>query len=354
MKSCAHCGAGNVDDFSVCRECGTELERVGAGESDGAGQLAADAPEAILESLDLGFEFVEGFSHPDWKAIEKYIGARVLKEEWNDAYNWVAEKWLRQLADDLGGGARVEESENFWCLSDASEETTRRLMRWAEAALEQIRNCLGSAAWTGYYGKHVLLMFVDIDDYFAYISYFYKEGSHALTSGVFLARGYAHVALPFTEAHSCKRVLAHELTHNLLGHLWLPLWLNEGLAVQIEHSMMHAGLAMDYELAERHRGFWNEQNIQSFWAGRSYNTPGDANELSYSLGHILVTLLLGKGPDFIEFVKFADWRDAGQDAAVSILGCDLGEIAGGFLGPGNWRPQRKAIADLLSRRDGGS
>jgi hypothetical protein len=36
-------------------------------------------------------------------------------------------------------------------------------------------------------------------------------------------------------------------------------------------------------------------------------------------------------------------EDAGQTAALEILGADLGEIAGTFLGEGNWRPQRKAL-----------
>jgi hypothetical protein len=75
--------------------------------------------------------------------------------------------------------------------------------------------------------------------------------------------------------------------------------------------------------------------------------PGDDSQLSYSLGEILVNLLSEKGADFIEFVKAADWRDAGQDAAVNFLGQGLEEFLGGFLGPGNWRPQRKAIADSL-------
>jgi hypothetical protein len=70
------------------------------------------------------------------------------------------------------------------------------------------------------------------------------------------------------------------------------------------------------------------------------------SRVSYSLGNILVVLLADK-PGFVEFVKSADWKDAGQDAAVSYLEQDLGEVLGGFLGPGNWRPQRKAIAGYL-------
>ena len=72
--------------------------------------------------------------------------------------------------------------------------------------------------------------------------------------------------------------------------------------------------------------------------------------MSYSLGEILVNLLSEKWTDIPEFVKAADWRDGGQDAALSLLNKDLGEVMGGFLGEGNWRPQRKAIAEYLKQK----
>jgi len=50
-------------------------------------------------------------------------------------------------------------------------------------------------------------------------------------------------------------------------------------------------------------------------------------------------------------VKNADWRDGGQDAALACLDVNLSDIAGGFLGPGNWRPQRKTITDLCAKAE---
>jgi hypothetical protein len=78
--------------------------------------------------------------------------------------------------------------------------------------------------------------------------------------------------------------------------------------------------------------------------------PGEESDLSYSLAPILVTLLLEKDGDFIAFIRNADWRDAGQEAALTILERDLGEVAGEFLGSGNWRPQPKAIAEQCKRK----
>ena len=96
-----------------------------------------------------------------------------------------------------------------------------------------------------------------------------------------------------------------------------------------------AGFCRGRELAERHRNHWNEGNIQRFWVGKTYDEPGDGSELSYSLGEILVTLVSEKGTAFAGFVQAADWRDAGQDAAVNFLGQGLEEVLAGFLGPGD-------------------
>lgn len=95
--------------------------------------------------------------------------------------------------------------------------------------------------------------------------------------------------------------------------------------------------------------FCNEENIQEFWSGTSFNEPGDASMLSYSLGEILVELASENAKYFLNFLRHADYRDAGQDAALKYLGRSLGDVVATFLGPGDWRPRRKAITELLQR-----
>ena len=132
--------------------------------------------------------------------------------------------------------------------------------------------------------------------------------------------------------------------HNCVAHFPLPLWLNEGLAVVFDRTVaLGRQPILDSELRDRHLAFWNEESIQKFWAGVSFREPGDSNELSYSLAEILVNLLLSQSKGFGDFVKHADWHDAGQTGALDFLGSDLGQIAGTFLGDGTWRPRRKAM-----------
>jgi hypothetical protein len=123
--------------------------------------------------------------------------------------------------------------------------------------------------------------------------------------------------------------------------------LNEGLAVTIEHQMTQHGPIVDGELVDRHRSYWNEDNIQEFWAGATFWVPGESTELSYSLAEVLVSLLLEKGKPLENFIQAANWSDAGQDAALSTLEEGVDNLVVEFLGPGNWRPQRKAIKEIL-------
>ncbi len=256
----------------------------------------------------------------------------------------------RGNGERFGRQQLVHETRNFLCLSDLDPEKTRTLLAYAESVLSTIRGMLKDAAWTGYHGKHVLMFFSDPEDYFAYISFFYPEGAHPSRFRDIYNRWLRPYCFAVCECFSAENVIVHELLHNLLCHLRIPAWLNEGLAVMIEAQVAHRSFHINHELADRHCRHWNEENIQAFWAGRSFHTPGDDSELSYSLGGIFVTLLSRNGADFIAFITKADWRDAGQDAALTFLDRDLGEVAAEFLGPGNWRPQRKAIAEYFHKK----
>jgi hypothetical protein len=121
------------------------------------------------------------------------------------------------------------------------------------------------------------------------------------------------------------------------------------LATTFEHLASNSGSLADHDF-EKHRAFWNEQNIQEFWAGTSWRIAGDPNKLSYSLAEIILHLLSERPGDWRAFLEQADWRDAGQTAALECLDTDLGNVIGTFLGPGDWRPRRKAMVTIWDAR----
>jgi len=301
-----------------------------------------------LNEIENAFSFEEGFSRPDWKAIAKAIDERV-EEPFDRAAAWneAARQWVMQLQSDLGGNYRVEESPRFILLNDLSDQNAgEKILAFAERTRDEIRERLQDAAWVPKRGKHVILLFSEDDDYYQYVSYYYRDGTHPTTGGILIHKDYVHIAAPY-EPFGIRAMLAHEITHNLVVHLRLPLWLNEGLATTFQRAVSTAqSPLLDHETREQHLAFWNQANIQEFWAGISFRKPGDSNKLSYNLAEIMLNLLTEQRGNWGAFLKQANWNDAGQTAALQCLDVDLGSVMAIFLGEGDWRPQRKAMVRL--------
>ncbi len=306
-------------------------------------------PELIdLNQVEGAFSFEEGYSRPDWPLISKTIRQRVTGSfDLETAWNEVARQWVWQLRSNLGGNYRVKESQRFILLTGLEDPKAEiNILSFAECTLGQIRERLQGAAWNSGHGKHVILLFTDDDDYYQYVSYFHRDGIHPASGGCLISKGYVHIAAPY-EPFGLRQILAHELTHNCLVHLPLPLWLNEAMAKMFERAVASTRHpVLDHEREERHLAFWTRENIQEFWAGVSFKKPGDSNHLSYNLAEIVLTLLQEQNGDWVTFLNTAHWRDAGQTAAIECLGVDLGNVLSTFLGGGDWRPRRKAIAAL--------
>jgi hypothetical protein len=381
LKTCSYCGRDNDDNRQNCFECGTELDVVCASEAlprtseardcifcgtaNPAGSdscslcgnaLVAEHPEgdsfqedpeaADIPEIELEFEVDHGFSHPDWKKLWRRVKEDIPRNQWDTVYRKAARIWLRQLCHDLGGNYRCYESRRFFFMCAEGRRASEVLLECAENSQEFISDQIGKLRVREVFGKQMILVFSEADDYYAYISHFYPEGTHNLSAGIFVSKGYGHVAIPLAFVFSTKRIITHELVHNALFHLPVPTWLHEGLAQRLDRHIVNRAFHLDRELAERHAAHWNAENLQEFWAGTSFHKPGEETELSYSLGEILVELLAEDYPAFIDFVREADWRDGGQDAAMRILAKDLEEVLAGFLGSGDWRPKRKRIREL--------
>jgi hypothetical protein len=347
LKACLFCGSDNEDPRDTCRACGHVLVPTDIPDADSF--LPVIEPPDVSE-IDLNCAFENGFAYPDWRGIASEVKERFSETEWFAVYHELAKRWLLELKENLGGTYRCYESAHFLLVAADGAMVAKTLLSYAQAALEAVEHLLGPLVNRQAYGKHVLLAFSEQDDYYGYISHFHVDGDHSLSGGVFLPRGYMHIALPVTVVFGSKRVLTHELVHNCIAHLPVPTWIHEGFAKKLEHLVTGQRFTLDRDLVERHYAHWNADTIQEFWSGASFYRAGDGNELSYQLAEIFTMRLSENWNDFLSFVGEADYRDGGQDAAVKVLGRDLGEVAGEFLGEGSWRPQRKAMAALRQKK----
>ena len=294
----------------------------------------------IIDILNIenAWKVAEDFPRPDWKCIREYIQQNYLPSEHPALWHQAAMQWVRAIRYILGGDYRISQSPNFIVLTTKTPESAKYVLQVCENAIRKIRDLLGDLAWRWTNGKHVIFMFEDVDLYYRYISYFYApEGEFSQSGGMFLSRGYSHTALPPTRDY--VPTIIHELTHLSLRHLQIPLWLNEGLAMNTENAVIgRSGIRLDGDLAASHETYWNAETIQDFWSGKSFSHP-DASKLSYSLAQALFANMQTDCGDLHDFIKDAKPSDAGESSAKTHLGVTLNEVAASFLGEGDWTPR---------------
>lgn len=285
----------------------------------------------------------DGIPHPHWLLAHEWID-RLPQAQRAAAWLQCERAWVLHLRDALGSAYRVHESPQALLLTTQDARAANVTLDFIGATLRRVMRLLEELAQPADTGKEILLQFASSDDYYRYVSYFYpSEGHFATSSGMHLNFGCGHFVAYEGELHKLEPIIVHEMTHGLLGHLPIPAWLNEGMAVNAEQRLTNIGA--DYwslrDLLRKHRRFWTPETIQEFWRGSSYLRPDEGSELSYDLGRIIVSAMSADWDGFKRFAAAANANDGGAAAAHSTLGLDLGEFVRTLLerADGEWGPQ---------------
>jgi len=294
-----------------------------------------------MEWINKYFDETDKFPRPNWDNIYEYVDTHLKQENQNKLWCSIAVAWMQKVRSRLSDNYLIHESDNYILVTSESERYVKLLQGFLESTLKKILSTLNGIASDEGYGKYVVIVFNDIDDYYSYMSYFYPhDGVFGLSSGVYLNNGYGHFVFPHQDVTYAESVIAHEMTHSLLSHLPIPLWLNEGMAVTIEDIITgSAPLRMDNEIFARHKAFWGEKEIQEFWSGEAFHRPDEGQELSYHLAQFAVKSLSHDYAEFSRFVNIANYDDGGESAAFKIFGGGLGGLITQFFGDGNWAPK---------------
>lgn len=283
---------------------------------------------------------------PDWPAIATQEHAGWSQAERDAFWTGAADQWARALAASLGPQYRVDTSARFVLLSAMAPARNADFLRFCESARRWIVRNLGPLARAEQGGKHLCLVFADPDDYYDYIAHYYPEGGeYAMSSGLFVDAGYGHFALCEHDTDAMQPVIAHELTHALLSHWPIPAWLNEGMAVNTEHSLFprlsdpRLALYSPQEMRAKHAAFWNPERIQAFWSGAAFLGADEGSLLSYDLARAMVALAACEHEDFVAFLQRAQAGDSTAAAAEDCLGYPVEHLVQAILGEGDWAPR---------------
>lgn len=304
--------------------------------------VALDSGEAF--PVHVGMSFVNGMPVPDWAAVTQWVESLDVSKR-NQAWTACERSWLAHFAQALGKSYRLTESKTAMLISSQGDRAAAVTHAYMEKTLRRIVRVLDGVAAAPAFGKDLLILFDDDETYYHYVARYYpEEGEFAASSGMYLDHGCGHFVSVQNGLQALEPVITHEMTHACLGHLPLPAWLNEGLAVNTENRLAPRGqpLYTPEQMQDKHRQFWGENEIQEFWSGKSFLRADDGNLLSYDLAQTLVAHFATDWDIFKRFANSADLADAGSSAAVTYLGVDLGFAVSALLEKphhAGWNPE---------------
>jgi hypothetical protein len=308
------------------------------------------APEWV--TVKGGFEFPlarhttahEGYPIVDWEKVRAWVDG--LEPQARRAQAWTAceRAWLLRFRDALGAAFRLDEADSAAVLSSLEPNVARATLEFIARTERRIGAVLKGIVQLAQWGKDILVVFDDGESYYRYVSHYYPEtGEFAFSGGMHLDSGCSHFVTVKNDLRHLEATIVHEMTHACLEHLPLPLWLNEGLAVNTERRLAgveRLPLGALEELHDKLRRFWSVVSIQDFWSGDAFHRP-DSQTLSYELARIVVEQLAKDWEPFTRFVLRAERADAGAAAARECLGLDLGAVVTVLLEretPRSWSP----------------
>lgn len=304
------------------------------------GSRAEAAPDEIAldgcEPFPLAKHLIphHGFPVLDAKALDEWLQRAIPEPQRQRAWERCERAWCLHFRDALGPKFRYDEAETAVVISSLEERVARATLDYMQRTLRRVTKVLEGIAQVPSWGKDLLIVFDDEESYYHYVSYYYPEkGEFAFSGGMFIHGSSGHFVTVRADLRAIEPTIAHEMTHGVLGHLPLPLWLNEGIAVNTEARLAGRppGLYTPEQMHARHQGFWGDEEIQQFWSGHSFGRTDDGNSLSYDLARIIVEQLGKDWEAFRRFVLAAHRDDGGEAAAHEHLGMGLGELAAALL-----------------------
>lgn len=309
-------------------------------QQDSTIQKSADIESLIKSNIIKKDDFPRIDWHSFFQSFDQLPTKTQKKIDAPEFYNCLQFEWFLKMKNQMEG-YQINKSDNFLLLSAASEKQLLLIFPFLESVYKRILRILSGVALPRDGEKLAIILFENIDDYYHYISHYYPDdGEYGMSGGVFMTGGLGHFVLPDSEMSQLESVVSHELTHALLNHLTIPLWVNEGLAVNTETAITgYSPYLLNAQKHNKHIDYWNENTIQEFWSGISFAKSGVAAELSYQLAQLLVRSLSEDFEQFKLFANSASFEDSGETAAIKIYGGSLGSLIEGIYGEGDWSPK---------------
>ena len=124
----------------------------------------------------------------DWERLDAQAGD-LAGEAAHAFWDSAAQAWLEALRDALGTHYGITASQDFLLLSTLEARPAQAFLAACQRMRARIVRNLGSLADQGGWGRHVVMVFDDPDDYYDYVCHYYPDGGeYAMSSGMFIQK----------------------------------------------------------------------------------------------------------------------------------------------------------------------
>ncbi len=246
-----------------------------------------------------------------------------------------AAEFLRDIAEALGPSYRVHSDGIFHWATPFLDDQHHKYARQAAYALSRVGQTIPGLVTTPPVDGWPAILFASVEDQLAYDALFGGGGSNIINGGVWRSWPIGHLAIPVSDWDALDAAFGHELVHASLSGTGVPVWLQEGLATELETGMGNRVAPLnDLYQWRQTLAWWRSHLPESFWDASAFATP-ESSRHAYALAQV-IALRLTHRPEQVHracTIGPRAWQD--QDAVLrEIMGADRATVFQAVIGEG--------------------
>jgi hypothetical protein len=246
-----------------------------------------------------------------------------------------AEAFCASLVASLGSHYRISQDGVFHWVTPFAPDAHERFAQQARYAIARVGQTIPGLVTTPPDGGWPAVLFSSVDEQLAYEGLFGGAGAQIINGGVWRNWPIGHLAIPVNQWDALDAAFGHELVHACLSDTGVPVWLQEGLATELETGMGNRVAPLnDLHQWKETLAWWRSHPPDPFWTGEAFSNP-ESSRHAYALAQV-IALRLTHRPDRLRLactIGWEAWED--QDTAVrQLMGGDRATVFQAVIGEG--------------------
>ncbi len=238
-----------------------------------------------------------------------------------------ADVFLNHIISALGPPYRITSDAHYHWVTPFSDEQHKKYAMQAAYALERVGQTIPGLVVTPPSQGWPAILFASVDAQLTYDGLFSGEGNHIINGGCWRSWPIGHLAIPVSEWDALDAAFGHELVHAALSNTGVPIWLQEGLATELETGMGNRTSPLNDLFHWRETlQFWRQHDAQTLWDASAFGDPNSSRH-AYAIAQVIALRLTNKPQQLRRACTIGAeaWKD--PDAVLrELIGCDRDAI----------------------------